>query len=92
MNPKNNFIPTLALAILLSPFDSGVATAQTARTFSHPDRIRYDSHCLTIDGKDIFIYSGSFHFFRCPKELWPDRFQKIKDAGFNCVETYVAWN
>ncbi len=43
-------------------------------------------------GKDIFIYSGTFHYFRCPKELWPARFQAIKDAGFNTVETYVAWN
>ena len=62
------------------------------RTFAHPDRIHYDSHCLTIDGQDMFIYSGAFHYFRCPKELWNDRFQKIKAAGFNCVETYVAWN
>ena len=68
------------------------AAAELARPFLHPDRIRYDSQCLTIDGKDVFIYSGAFHYFRCPKELWPDRFQKIKDAGFNCVETYVAWN
>ncbi len=68
------------------------AAAQSTRPFAHPDRIRYDGQCLTIDGKDIFIYSGSFHYFRCPKELWPDRFQKIKDAGFNTVETYVPWN
>jgi hypothetical protein len=68
------------------------ADAQSARPFIHPDRIRYDGECLTIDGKDVFIYSGAFHFFRCPKELWHDRFQKIKDAGFNTVETYVPWN
>jgi len=55
-------------------------------------RIKYDSQCLTIDGKDTFLYSGSFHYFRCPKALWADRFQKMKDAGLNCVETYVAWN
>ena len=67
-------------------------SAQSARPFQHPDRIRYDSQCLTIDGKDVFIYSGAFHYFRCPKELWHDRFQKIKDAGFNAVETYVPWN
>ncbi|HXC35409.1 MAG TPA: beta-galactosidase [Candidatus Acidoferrales bacterium] len=64
----------------------------SSRPFAHPDRIRYDSQCLSIDGKDVFIYSGAFHYFRCPKELWPDRFQKIKDAGFNTVETYVPWN
>jgi hypothetical protein len=66
--------------------------ALPARTFAHPDRIRYDAQCFTIDGKDVFLYSGAFHYFRCPKELWRDRFQKIKDAGFNAVETYTAWN
>jgi hypothetical protein len=62
------------------------------RVFSHPERIRYDSQCFTIEGKDTFIFSGAFHYFRCPKELWNDRFDKIKAAGFNTVETYVAWN
>lgn len=62
------------------------------RVFAHPDRIRYDSQCFTIEGKDTFIFSGAFHYFRCPKELWNDRFDKIKSAGFNTVETYVAWN
>jgi len=62
------------------------------KKFSHPDRIRYDGSCMTIDGRDIFIYSAAFHYFRCPQELWRDRFQKIKEAGFNTVETYVPWN
>ncbi|HVM60281.1 MAG TPA: beta-galactosidase [Verrucomicrobiae bacterium] len=60
--------------------------------FPHPDRIRYDGQCLTIDGKDTLIFSGSFHYTRCPQPLWRDRFQKIKEAGFNTVETYVPWN
>lgn len=60
--------------------------------FSHPDRIRYDGQCFTIEGKDTFLYSGAFHYFRCPRALWPDRFRKIKEAGFNAVETYVPWN
>lgn len=63
-----------------------------AKEFSNPDRIRYDGSCMTIDGKDVFIYSAAFHYFRCPEELWRDRFQKIKEAGFNTVETYVPWN
>src|ERR1700682_646203 len=67
-------------------------TASAQPTFSHPDRIRYDGHCFTIDGKDTFIFSGAFHYFRCPKELWRERFRRIKEAGFNAVETYVAWN
>src|SRR4051794_7424242 len=67
-------------------------TPAADRNFPHADRIRYDGQCLTIDGRDTLIFSGAFHYFRCPKDLWRDRFTKIKAAGFNCVETYVAWN
>jgi hypothetical protein len=82
---------SLGAAALLLALTFGKAE-ESPRPFTRPDRIRYDSHCLTIDGKDMLIYSGSFHYFRCPKELWRDRFQKIKAAGFNTVETYAAWN
>jgi hypothetical protein len=61
-------------------------------SFPHPDRIHYDGQCVTIDGKDMLIFSGSFHYTRCPPALWRDRFRKIKEAGFNTVETYVPWN
>jgi hypothetical protein len=69
-----------------------VAEPAAMTRFPKPDRVKYDGHCMIIDGKDVFIFSGAFHYFRCPKELWRDRFTKIKDAGFNAVETYVAWN
>ncbi|HEV2318310.1 MAG TPA: beta-galactosidase, partial [Verrucomicrobiae bacterium] len=83
------FILCLLVSGYLSAYGADVSSA---RPFAHPDRIRYDSQCLTIEGKDVFIFSGAFHFFRCPKALWPDRFEKIKEAGFNTVETYVPWN
>ncbi|HEY3756449.1 MAG TPA: beta-galactosidase [Opitutaceae bacterium] len=60
--------------------------------FPHPDRIRYDGQCLTIDGQDRFIFGGSFHYFRCPPELWRDRFRALKAAGCNTVTTNVPWN
>lgn len=60
--------------------------------FIHPDRIRFDDRCVQIDGKDLFVLSGTFHYFRTPQPLWRDRLQKLKDGGFNCVETYVPWN
>ena len=63
-----------------------------AGAFPHPDRVRYDGQCFTIDGRDLFIFSGTFHYFRCPKPLWRERFRKIKEAGCNTVETYVPWN
>jgi hypothetical protein len=84
-------LTVIALAASAAETDSNSAPVP-ARIFAQPDRIRYDGHCLTIDGQDTFIFSGAFHYFRCPKPLWRERFQKIKDAGFNAVETYVPWN
>ena len=68
------------------------APAPGEKRFPYPQVIHYDGHCLTIEGKDVFIRSAAFHYFRTPRELWRDRFQKIKDAGFNTVETYIPWN
>ncbi|HTV48790.1 MAG TPA: beta-galactosidase [Phycisphaerae bacterium] len=62
------------------------------RQFSHPDRVRYDSQCLYVENKPFLMYSGEFHYCRCPKPLWRARFEKIKDAGFNTVQVYVMWN
>lgn len=72
--------------------DWTVGPAIDDSVFLHPERIRYDSRCLQIEGKDVFVFSGAFHYFRTPQPLWRDRLEKIKDAGFNCVETYVPWN
>lgn len=86
----------------LSVMDSDECTALPGRepdkyqindsVFIHPERIRYDGRCILIDGKDTFIFSGSFHYFRTPQPLWKDRLVKLKEAGFNCVETYIPWN
>ena len=62
------------------------------RTFSHPHRIRYDRRSLLVENKPFFLYSGSFHYCRAPRELWAARFAKIRDAGFNTVQTYTPWN
>lgn len=88
--PVLSILMTVLLAIPFSAFIAEVAHGQTS--FPKPDRLRYDGQCLTLEGKDIFIYSGSFHYFRCPRDLWRARFEKIKEAGFNTVETYVPWN
>lgn len=45
-----------------------------------------------LNGEEFHIYSGAMHYFRIPCEYWEDRLLKLKAAGFNTVETYVAWN
>ena len=79
-----------SLLFALMVFISQLSFAQ--KKFAHPERVRYDGSCMTIEGKDVFVYSAAFHYFRCPEELWRDRFRQIKEAGFNTVETYVPWN
>ncbi|MDR2267575.1 MAG: beta-galactosidase [Christensenellaceae bacterium] len=45
-----------------------------------------------LNGETFKIYSGAIHYFRILPEYWEDRLMKLKAAGFNTVETYVAWN
>ena len=78
-------------ADILIENDSQVSSIDDS-VFIHPDRIRYDQRCIQIDGKDVFVFSGAFHYFRVPQPLWADRFKKLKEGGFNCVETYIPWN
>jgi Glycosyl hydrolases family 35/Beta-galactosidase, galactose-binding domain len=65
---------------------------ESALAAADADRLHFDKQCITIDGHDLVIFSGSFHYFRCPPQLWTERFRKLKEAGFNAVETYAAWN
>jgi hypothetical protein len=82
----------LALGLVLAVLLASARADPPPKVFPHVSRIRYDGRCLAIDEKDVFIFSGSFHYFRCPRELWRDRFRRIKEAGCNAVETYVPWN
>jgi hypothetical protein len=61
-------------------------------TFSHPEIIRYDRDAFIIHGRDTFLFSGSFHYFRCDPSEWMDRLKKIKAAGINAIDAYVPWN
>lgn len=51
-----------------------------------------DGKYFTLNGDKIQILSGAMHYFRIPQEYWFDRLTKLKAAGLNTVETYIAWN
>lgn len=90
---NNTMIKKHFLWLLMSfCFLATSAWALPEKHFKHPDRIKYDQNCFQIEGRDVFVFSAAFHYFRVPQELWRDRFRKIKEAGFNTVETYVPWN
>jgi len=92
---KKKFFAALAVSLfsllLLHILSYGSDSLRTVH-FSHPNIIRYDNHGFIINGKRTYIFSAGFHYCRLVPELWNDRLQKIKAAGFNTVETYVPWN
>ena len=79
-----------ALSQAIAP--AGAGGPGQEKLFPNPHIIRYDTHCYTIHEKDEIIFSGAFHYPRCPRELWRDRLEKFKRAGFNTIETYIFWN
>jgi len=54
--------------------------------------VTYDDRSFLVDGRRVWLVSGSIHYFRVPSELWPDRLLKAKRAGLNCISTCVPWN
>ena len=52
----------------------------------------YKEDKFYLSGAPFIVRSGAVHYFRVPKEYWHDRLLKLKECGFNTVETYVPWN
>ena len=51
----------------------------------------FDELGFKKDGKDVFMISGEFHYFRVPHDDWRRRMELYKAAGGNCLATYVPW-
>ncbi|XP_053450456.1 beta-galactosidase-1-like protein 2 isoform X1 [Nycticebus coucang] len=45
-----------------------------------------------LEDAPFWIFGGSIHYFRVPKEYWRDRLLKMKACGLNTLTTYVPWN
>ena len=54
--------------------------------------INFDGRGFMINGKRVFLASGSMHYQRVPRALWKNRLLKMKRDGFNCVQTYIFWS
>ena len=54
--------------------------------------LTYNGNKFFLDGEEYTIISGAMHYFRIPREYWYDRLLKLKQCGFNTVETYTCWN
>ena len=54
--------------------------------------LTYNDKTFLMDGRPYTIVSGAMHYFRIPRPYWRDRLLKLKECGFNTVETYTCWN
>lgn len=54
--------------------------------------VSFDSRTLSIDGKRIWVVSGSIHFQRTPRAEWASRIHAAKHAGLNTIETPIFWS
>lgn len=53
--------------------------------------IRSTPQYYLVDEQPAYLLSGEMHYFRTPRKDWLTRMQLLKDAGGNCVATYVPW-
>lgn len=54
--------------------------------------VRLTKYGVELDGKYEVLLCGSLFYFRLPRAVWKDRIQKLKNAGYNCVDVYFPWN
>ena len=54
-------------------------------------KLSFDNEAFTIDGKDKYLLSGEFHYFRVPSSDWKRRMELFKQAGGTTLATYVPW-
>ena len=55
-----------------------------AITFSHDG--------LVVDGELVPLWSGSFHYWRHDRKLWPAILDNIGALGFKMICTYIPWD
>jgi hypothetical protein len=54
--------------------------------------VTYDGRSFMLDGRRIWLVSGSIAYARVPREHWEERIHAAKMAGLNAIETPVFWN
>lgn len=46
---------------------------------------------LLVEGRHVPVYSGSIHYWRLERDLWPLILDRAQALGFNMIETYIPW-
>lgn len=54
--------------------------------------ITHDGRSFMLEGRRLWLASGSIAYARIPRESWRDRVHAAKSAGLNCVDVPIFWN
>jgi hypothetical protein len=54
--------------------------------------VTYDGRSFMLDGKRVWLVSGTVPMGRLPREAWAERIHAAKQAGLNTIETPIFWN
>lgn len=54
--------------------------------------ITFDGRSLMVDGRRVWLVSGTICYARVPPEHWADRIHAARLAGLNAIETPVIWS
>lgn len=55
-------------------------------------RIVVEGGGLRVDGRRIPLLQAEFHYYRNHADAWPRILDRIRDAGFPLVTSFVQWN
>jgi beta-galactosidase len=56
------------------------------------NRVTFLADSIVIDNKPRIVLCASVFYFRIPRDEWKDRLEKVKAAGYNCIDIYFPWN
>lgn len=56
------------------------------------ERLEIQKDRLCLGGKEFYLASGDFHYFRTLPGGWRKRMKLMKDFGLNTIQTYCPWN
>ncbi|GAB6026786.1 hypothetical protein CHUAL_013282 [Chamberlinius hualienensis] len=85
---KRNLILLITLLCVLIHLSLSAQSNSTTRSFI----IDYENNQFLKDGQPFRYVSGEMHYFRVHNQYWMDRFNKMKSAGLNAVQTYIEWS
>jgi hypothetical protein len=54
-------------------------------------QVDYDARAVRVDGRRQLLLSGAIHYHRSTPAMWPELFRRSREAGLNCLETYINW-